>query len=193
MVSSAKDCFSVRSVGRNSYVSWRSNYNRWARNRHERASAEHKPDTSHESPKPSEFPARQSKPESPKPVETSTTIKPHRNSAITLRTYLQPNEPYPDGTLLAGIVWQKGYVDVRLDIDSGAVDVQNLDFIVGLDTSIAGVGQISQFPGVTAFRGGSQPATWLVGTDLQGNPSSVPIVPTPGMASMAPTYRVPGF
>ena len=110
--------------------------------------------------------------------------------SLTLNTYLQPDEPYAEGTLLAGIVWDKRYVDVRLDVNNGAAAIQNLDFLVGLDTSIAGVGQISQIPGVTAFPAESPPPTWLQGTDLQGNPVSVPIMPAPGMASIGPVYRV---
>ena len=81
-----------------------------------------------------------------------------KNASITWHAYLQPDEPYLDGTLLAGIVWSKNYVDVRLDVSSGEADIRNLDFWVGLDTSIAGVGQISQFQGVSAFPAKETPA-----------------------------------
>jgi hypothetical protein len=109
--------------------------------------------------------------------------------SVTLLAYLQPEEPYSEGTMLAGIIWQKNYVDTRLDIANG-VAIKNLDFIVGLDTSIAGVGQLSQFPGITAFPVGSLPPAWLTGTDLKGNPVSIPMTPIPGTMSMAPVYRV---
>jgi hypothetical protein len=79
---------------------------------------------------------------------------------------------------------------VRLDIANVAAAIQNLDFLVGLDTSIAGVGQISQFSGVTAFPESSPPPAWLRGTDIQGNPTSVPITPLPGAMRTAPVYRV---
>jgi hypothetical protein len=115
---------------------------------------------------------------------------PFPSPSLIFKAYLQPDEPYLDGTLLAGIVWDKRYVDVRIDVANGAAAIQNLDFVVGVDTSIAGVGQISQFPGVTAFPAGSPPPAWLQGTDLRGNPVSVPMTPTPGMTSIAPVYRV---
>ncbi len=146
------------------------------------------PSTAPEQPSkpPSEPLVQQHKPEL-KPV---VPIEPQPQPSVTFTAYSQPDEPYFDGTLLAGIVWQKQFVDVRLDIANGAVPIQNLDFLVGLDTSIAGVGQISQFPGITAFPADTPPAAWLQGTDLQGNPISVPIAPMPGMMRAAPVYRV---
>jgi hypothetical protein len=111
-------------------------------------------------------------------------------AAVTFTTYVQPDEPYVEGTLLAGIVWQKQYVDVRVDIANVAIAISNLDLLVDLDTSIAGVGQISQFPGFTAFPDSSPPPAWLQGTDSQGKPVSVPMVPMPGTMNTAPIYRV---
>lgn len=124
--------------------------------------------------------------------ETATKVPAtkHLEPSVIFSAYTQPDEPYPEGTLLAGIVWQKQFVDVRLDIANGPVAVQNLDFLIGLDTSIAGVGQISQFPGVTAFPAGSAPSIWLEGTDSQGNPISIPATPPPGMMQGGPVYRV---
>lgn len=134
---------------------------------------------------PIETPTGGNKPEHPK----HGPVKPHQTPSLTFTATLQPEAPY-DIPMLAGIAWQKLYVDVRIDLTNGAVPIQNLDCLVGLDTSIAGVGQLSQFPGVTAFPAGSPPAMWLEGTDLQGNPSSLPIAPSPGMMSAAPVYRV---
>jgi|HubBroStandDraft_2_1064218.scaffolds.fasta_scaffold05205_7 hypothetical protein len=133
-------------------------------------------------------------PEEPqKPANNSSALQRKPESlkpAVTFSAYSQPDEPYIDGTLLAGLVWQKRFVDVRLDVANSAVPIQNLDFLVGLDTSIAGVGQISQFPGITAFPAKTPPAAWLQGTDLQGNPISVPMAPMPGKMQTAPVYRV---
>jgi hypothetical protein len=72
--------------------------------------------------------------------------------------YIQPgsSNPYPPQAILGGIVWDDKYVDVRLDIGVGAVAIQNLDFEVALDTSIAGIGQISQLADVTSFPDGRQ-------------------------------------
>jgi hypothetical protein len=136
-----------------------------------------------------EPPAQASKLEHPKAASKSAPVKPHQEPSLTLTASLQPEAPY-DIPMLAGIALQKDYVDVRVDLINGAISIQNLDLLVGLDTSIAGIGQLSQFQGVTSFPAGSQPAMWLEGTDLQGNPNSIPIAPTPGMMSAAPVYRV---
>jgi hypothetical protein len=124
------------------------------------------------------------------PVHTAPPKAEEPQSSVTFSAYLQPKEPYTAGTLLAGIVWNEQYVDVRVDITNGETDIQNLDFLVSLDTSIAAVGQISQFPGVTAFPNNSPPASWLQGTDEQGHPLSIPITPIPGTMRAAPVYRV---
>ncbi len=116
-------------------------------------------------------------------------IKSHATSSLNVTASLQPGESY-DIPILAGVAWRKEYVDVRLDLASGGAVIQNLDFLVGLDTSIAGIGQLSQFPGVTAFPANAMPASWLQGTDLKGNPVSVPITPIPGAMNTAPVYRV---
>jgi len=59
-----------------------------------------------------------------------------------------------------------------------------------LDTSFAGIGQISQFPEVAAFPADGPPPAWITGTDSSGNPVTIPIAPTPGVMNVAPTYRV---
>lgn len=133
---------------------------------------------------PSVPPSAPSKPIPPKPAP------PADDSSVTLRAYLQPNEEYLEGTIVAGIVWDKNLVDVRLDIANGARVIQNLDFTVELDTSIGGLGQISQFPGITAFPARAMPPAWLEGTDPTGKPISVPTTQAPGMMAIAPIYRV---
>ena len=110
--------------------------------------------------------------------------------SVTFAAYLQPKQPYPDGTLIGGISWLSHYVDVRLDAANGPVQIKDLDFSVQLDTSIAGVGQISQFQGVTAFPNSEPPAAWLQGTDNKGQPTSIPIAPTPGLMRSSAVYRV---
>ncbi len=117
----------------------------------------------------------------------------HETPSPKVDAYIQPgsSNPYPPQTILGGIVWDDKYVDVRLDIGVGAVAIQNLDFEVALDTSIAGIGQISQFAGVTSFPDGRQmPSVSLEGTDDKGEPITVPLVPTQGLAQIAPRYRV---
>jgi len=71
--------------------------------------------------------------------ETGLTEK---TAEVKVDAYIQPgsSNPYPPGTKLGGIVWGDNYVDVRLDIAVGAIAIQNLDFEVALDTSIAGIG-----------------------------------------------------
>jgi hypothetical protein len=130
----------------------------------------------------------------------SPTSNPNKTSSLTQHSkqnveapqfvaYSQPDAPYADGAILGGIVWKQNYVDARLDI-STKQDIRNLDFFVALDTHIAGLGQISQFPGVTAFPAEDTPPWWGVGTDDKGKPVSIAVVPTPGMMQSAPIYRV---
>ena len=118
-----------------------------------------------------------------------TPAAPLPKPSVTVMAYLQPAAPY-DVQILAGIMWQKQYVDVRLDLANGAAAIRNLDFVVRLDTSIAGIGQLSQFPGITAFPAKSMSPAWLQGTDPQGNAVAVPLTPIPGTMSTAPVYRV---
>jgi hypothetical protein len=128
------------------------------------------------------------------PVVTPPTLPTKRgaqvHSSVQLNAYLQ-GTPYPEGVAFAGIVWQREYSDVRLDISVKDAPIRGLDFVVSLDTTIMGIGQISQFPGVTAFplEGNVQPLT-LIGKDEKGQEVAIPISPTPGNPVGAPTYRV---
>jgi hypothetical protein len=115
--------------------------------------------------------------------------RPSSEPSVNVTAYLQPEAPY-DVQILAGIMWQKQYVDVRLDLANGAIAIHNLDFVVGLDTSIAGIGQLSQFPGITAFPANTPLPAWLQGTDSKGNAVAIPLTPIPGTTSTAPVYRV---
>ena len=127
----------------------------------------------------------------PKPqgVETNSAASNHE-SQMAFTAYLQPDAPYPAGIPIAGIIWREEYVDIRLDLVNGPTAAQSVDFSVQLDTSIGGIGQLSQFPNITAFPDGSPPPAWLQGTDTQGKPFSLPMIPVPGTASIAPAYRV---
>jgi len=109
---------------------------------------------------------------------------------VRLDANIQP-EPYPEGFAFAGIIWRKLYSDVRLDISVGQAAIQDLDFVVGMDTTTAGIGQITQFPGVTAFPvEGNISIVALGGTDANGNPVAIPVAPIPGNFNGAPKYRV---
>jgi hypothetical protein len=109
---------------------------------------------------------------------------------VRLDAHVQPG-PYPEDFAFAGIVWRKEYSDVRLDISIDKAAIRDLDLVVALDTTIAGIGQITQFPGVTAFPvEGNISAFTLEGTDEKGNKVAIPISPTPGNLSAAPKYRV---
>jgi hypothetical protein len=126
-----------------------------------------------------------------KPIEPPVQhSNPESLPVIQLATHAQP-EPYPAGFAFAGIVWQKGYSDTRLDISVKKSPIHDLDFVVSLDTTIMGIGQITQFPGVTAFPPeGNVSAVTLMGTDEKGNKVAVPISPTEGNTNGAPSYRV---
>jgi hypothetical protein len=109
---------------------------------------------------------------------------------VILRAALGPNDPYPGNMAFAGIIWRNFYRDVRLDIVNGPSDVKDVDFVVQLDTSIAGIGQITQFPNITYFPAQATPQMWLSGTSPDGKAVSMPIVPAPGTMQTAPVYRV---
>jgi hypothetical protein len=109
---------------------------------------------------------------------------------VTLDSHLQPPS-YPTGFVFAGIVWDEGYSDVRLDISVGKVAIHDLDFLVQVDTTIMGAGQITQFPGCTQFPpSGNLSAFTILGTDGKGKNIAIPAEPTPGNLNAAPTYRV---
>lgn len=129
----------------------------------------------------------------PEEVNRHTQSATDEAPQVRLDAYLQPgySNPYPPQTILGGIIWDDKYVDVRLDIGLGATAIQNLDLEVALDTSIAGIGQISQFPGVTSFPTGAEmPPVSLEGADEKGKAVTIPIVPTQGLAQIAGSYRV---
>lgn len=110
---------------------------------------------------------------------------------FTVRPSLTATDPYPENTQVGGITWHSPYVDVRLDVvNDGPIDIEDVDFTIKMDTSIAGVGQISQFPGVTTFPAQETPESWLSGTDEAGKHISIPITTLPGGAQIAPAYRV---
>jgi hypothetical protein len=123
-------------------------------------------------------------------TKLSQSASPEVQPSVTLTAYLQPKEPYPDGTFVGGISWLSHYVDVRLDVVNGPIQIKDLDFSVQFDTDIAGAGQISQFQGVTIFPDKEPPATWLEGFDSSGQPTSVPVVSAPGKMRNAAIYRM---
>jgi hypothetical protein len=123
-----------------------------------------------------------SKPRTQKPSQSMPQGMDQTN--VTMSAYLAPGS-YPEGILIGGIIWNKNYIDVRLDVAVGHKPVRDLDVSVALDTSVAGMGQLSQFPGVVAFPAGNPPAAWLMGED-----SAFPITPSPGLMRLAPSYKL---
>jgi hypothetical protein len=115
--------------------------------------------------------------------------KPHstqtEESSVKLTAYIPTTMPYQDGYPFAGIVWKPQDVDVRLDLENGSVSIRNLDFRVRFDedTSVAGVGQITQIPNVVAFLADNDIHSII----LQGDSGAVPIKLGPGTGSI---YRV---
>jgi hypothetical protein len=111
-------------------------------------------------------------------------------SSLTINAYVPKGDPYPDNYTFAGILWLKFYTDVRLDIVNGPAEVKDVDFQIKLDTSIAGIGQISQFSGISAFPAQDAPQFIVHGKNADGTPVSMPIVPMQGTMRSAPVYRV---
>lgn len=115
---------------------------------------------------------------------------PKERAYLFVEAFAPPMDPYPENTSVGCIAWHSFYFDVRLDLTAGPGEVENVDFTVKLDTSIAAIGQISQFAGIEAFPAQNFPQAWLSGTDLSGAPVSIPITPIAGAAQIAPAYRV---
>ncbi len=108
--------------------------------------------------------------------------------SVRITTYIANESPYSDGTLVAGITWRESYFDVRLDL-LNATDkpVEDMNLVVQLDTSIAGVAQLTDVPGLTAtaVEGNIVPLT--VGNDKE----TMPIIPMKGPdVHLAPAYRI---
>jgi hypothetical protein len=63
--------------------------------------------------------------------------------------------PYPRGIRVAGIPFEEGQADVRLYITSRKSSIRNLNFQIRLDggtnTTIFGVGNVGDYPGVRIF------------------------------------------
>lgn len=94
--------------------------------------------------------------------------------------------PFVEGQGFAGFRWKKEYVNVWLDIDSGTLPIQNLDFVVRLDTSIAAVGQVTAFPGVTISPQSPVQSAGLIVVGPDGQES---LIPATGSV-ISPAYRV---
>jgi len=112
-----------------------------------------------------------------------------KDAPLRFTAYLQSGN-YPPGTTLGGLNWRDEFVDVRLDLANGAaLPAENLDFFVGLDTTVFGMGQLSGIPGVV-FSGetGNIVPLSLEGTDQNGRPITLPIIPVGPIG--APVYRV---
>jgi hypothetical protein len=107
--------------------------------------------------------------------------------AVTVTGSILSPSPFPEGYSFAGMKWYSNDVDVRLDISNGAIDIQNVDFTIQMDTEIAGVGQITNFQGVTVFSGGP---SILQATILDSKTKKLITTPFPQGIGIAPTYRV---
>lgn len=116
-------------------------------------------------------------------------VEADQDSPLSFNAYIAPgDENYRAGTDIADIQWNDHYVDVRLSIrNEDATTTQNIDLFVRFDTSIAAIRQLSNVPDVT-FSAGETPPAWLEGTDEEGKPVTIPIVPIGD--TIAPVYRV---
>lgn len=116
-------------------------------------------------------------------------VEADQNSPLKINSYIAPGEAnYPPGTNIAGIQWEKNYIDVRLNVrNEGTTAAQNIDLFVEFDTSIAAMGQLSNVPDVN-FSTGEMPAVWLEGTDDQENAVTNPVVPVG--QTISPVYRI---
>ncbi len=116
-------------------------------------------------------------------------VEADQDSPLSFNAYIAPgDENYRAGTDIADIQWNDHYVDVRLSIrNEDATAAQNIDLFVRFDTSIAAIRQLSNVPDVT-FSAGETPPAWLEGTDEEGKPVTIPIVPVGD--TITPVYRV---
>lgn len=112
-----------------------------------------------------------------------------KNSPLRFSGYLQRGN-YPEGMVIAGIVWKDNFSDVRLDLQNRSeFPIENLDFFVALDTHISEMRQLEGMPDVT-LSGNTGPMISITfeGTDQNGRPIAMPVIPTGPTTS--PVYRV---
>ena len=63
-------------------------------------------------------------------------------ASVILRVHIPKAESeYASGTEIGGLKWSPAWTDVRVDVETGSIPIQNLDLLVETDALIAGVGQ----------------------------------------------------
>ena len=139
---------------------------------------------------PSKEPAPNPLPEAPTTRRSPRVTAPLAVPTVSITGFLGGEGRIDNG--FAGIKWQPEFVDVRVNITNGSgIEVQNMDLFVMMDTSIGGIGQATDIPGVS-FRMPPQPvqSLRLEGTNAQGNPVTLPMTPSWQMGAIMPSARI---
>jgi hypothetical protein len=119
--------------------------------------------------------------------EHPAPVEPPPEPSLTVDSYIVSPAPYDEGSVFAGMKWYSNNVDVRLDLSNGPTDIENLDFTVQLDTEIQGMGQITNFPGITMFSDGPH---IVQATVLNKKTNKAVATPFPQVSGLSPAYRV---
>jgi hypothetical protein len=119
-------------------------------------------------------------------------------------------DPHPNGVMLAEIPWREHYVDIRLDIINGPIQIQNLELVIAIDRRtkeeiamiqqgkeslltptvlIRAMSQLSQIPNVTMIPKGGPIDFLAAPNDRDGKPLGITI-PVAGSGGAAGAYRL---
>lgn len=113
-------------------------------------------------------------------------------SALKFTPFIFGDANYAIGMEFGGIKWRKEFVDVRLGVSSQvSVPLHNIDLKVQLDTTIAGIGQLTKFD-LQFIPTLPMTALAIQVIDEGGKRETIPIAPPPdGFTLTSPSiYRI---
>lgn len=126
------------------------------------------------------------------PPPATAVVELHHDDSAPLRLHgiVKPGS-FPNGSTVGDITWYETYTPVEIVItNTSETEVSTLELRMTSDTAIVDGTQLTQLPGVSVYamvrQSGIEPLA-LSGTDSNGKPVTVPLVPTHELTS---TYGI---